>query len=444
MPKTTKVIFITKIEIVFGLQTETKHIFVFFFLFFVYWNFLKNSLLVLKKIHIIQSKTKKLKNEQRKTSCNATNISKLHFNFSSLIGLEYYTLNLDGYIILTNLLSIMLCFCCSFNDIYLFIIRYHHLIQATDFFMIDIFRSSSKLLKIFAGHTHCVNSIDYTIFADSQFLCSGSSDETVRVWDFNNNKQIQLFNEHSKSVHCVKFSPYHCNDHRNVICSSSNDRTILFWDIEDNQQFQIFVGHAGSVNSIEFSPFNGGRYLCSGSFDKTIRLWDVETFESLHIFKGHSDGICCVDISPLQSNNKNNKSNCIGVIGGNGYTICSGSWDETIRIWDIKTSKQLIVFKGYKNCVTCVKYGSNELGFSGGANTILSGSDDPIVRLCDIRSGQQIQVFKGHTDTVMCVEYSPFVINNNEVGCRSNVICSGSYDNTIRFWDIRSNKKNCM
>ncbi|ETO31901.1 hypothetical protein RFI_05215, partial [Reticulomyxa filosa] len=59
-------------------------------------------------------------------------------------------------------------------------------------------------------------------------------------------------------------------------------------------------------------------------------------------------------------------------------------------------------------------------------------------RLWDIRSDQQIQMFNGHIDTVMCVEYSPFV--NGFVGGSSNVICSGSYDNTIRFWDIRSNK----
>ncbi|ETO24592.1 hypothetical protein RFI_12567, partial [Reticulomyxa filosa] len=55
-----------------------------------------------------------------------------------------------------------------------------------------------------------------------------------------------------------------------------------------------------------------------------------------------------------------------------------------------------------------------------------------------IRSGQQIQVFNGHTHMVYAVEYSPFVIKNS-IG-NSNVICSGSGDNTIRFWDIRSNK----
>ncbi|ETO10741.1 hypothetical protein RFI_26636 [Reticulomyxa filosa] len=83
-----------------------------------------------------------------------------------------------------------------------------------------------------------------------------------------------------------------------------------------------------------------------------------------------------------------------------------------------------------------VKYGSNEL-----IDTVLSGSSDKTVRLWDIRSGKQVQVFNGHMDIVWAVEYSPLVVNNINIGGSSNVICFGSYDKTIRFWDIRSNKK---
>ncbi|ETO33604.1 hypothetical protein RFI_03498, partial [Reticulomyxa filosa] len=103
------------------------------------------------------------------------------------------------------------------------------------------------------------------------------------------------------------------------------------------------------------------------------------------------------------NSNNNNKMNNICVIGGNGYTICSGSYDETIRIWDIETAKQLNVFNGHTDYVRSVKYGSNEL-----INIILSGSYDKSVRLWDIRSDQQIQVFNGHKDWVYVVECSPF------------------------------------
>ncbi|ETO16623.1 hypothetical protein RFI_20717, partial [Reticulomyxa filosa] len=63
-----------------------------------------------------------------------------------------------------------------------------------------------------------------------------------------------------------------------------------------------------------------------------------------------------------------------------------------------------------------------------------------------IRSNKEIHVFKGHTSTVHAIEYSPFVRsnNNNSDGTsiiNSNVICSGSHDNTICFWDIRANKQ---
>ncbi|ETO34830.1 WD-40 repeat protein [Reticulomyxa filosa] len=240
-------------------------------------------------------------------------------------------------------------------------------------------------------HTDIVWSIDYSTFGDGQFICSGSGDETVRVWDVDNNKQIQSLHGHLFGVFCVKFSRYHYHHHRkNVICSSSLDNTIRFWDIKHNKQLQILYEHDDSVYGIEFSPLSGGRYLCSGSTGATIRLWDVATSKSLHVFNRHERTVWCVDISPLQSNN-DNKSNNIGVIDG------------------------------HTNYVMSVKYGSNEL-----LNTILSGSFDNSVRLWDIRSGQQIQAFDGHTRWVHAVEYSPLVIKNS--------------DNTIRFWDIRSNK----
>ncbi|ETO05815.1 WD-40 repeat-containing protein, partial [Reticulomyxa filosa] len=236
-------------------------------------------------------------------------------------------------------------------------------------------------------------SIDYSAFDGGKFLCSGSEDKTVRVWDLDTNKQRQLFSGHLRSVNCVKFSPYYYHNHnRTVICSSSNDQTIRFWDIDNNNKpFKTLGQHDDGVCGIEFSSFSSGRYLCSGSGDSTVRLWDVETSKSLHVFSEHTNWVWCVDFSPLQSNN-NDKSNNIGVIGGNGYTFCSGSNDHTIRVWDIEKTKQSIVFRGHRNHVNSVKYQPYQSGISGGANTILSGSADRHVCLWDARSGQLIQI----------------------------------------------------
>ncbi|ETN97790.1 G-protein beta WD-40 repeats containing protein [Reticulomyxa filosa] len=260
--------------------------------------------------------------------------------------------------------------------------------------------------------------IDYITFDDNQYLGSGSHDKKIFVWDTKTNQRKQTI-EHPSIVNCVKFSLYHYYNYKNcVICFSSNDSIIVFWDFINNKQLQILNGPTFGACGIEFSPFHGGKYLCSGAFNNTVDLWDIETSKSLHVFNGHKDTVWCVAFSPLQNK-------CIGAIGGNGYNICSGSWDNTIRVWDIETTKQLILFDKHEDGVNDIKYGFN---------TILSGASDTTVRLFDIRSNQQIEIFNGHRSSVNAVEYSPFIDN-------SNIICSGSLDNTICFWDIRSNKK---
>ncbi|ETO26350.1 WD repeat-containing protein [Reticulomyxa filosa] len=290
---------------------------------------------------------------------------------------------------------------------------------------------SSKVIKTFTGHSNKILSIDYSSFNDRQYLCSGARDKTVRVWDVKTTKELSIFKGHATDVYCVKFSPYHyIRDRCFVICSSSDDKTIRFWNFEIGKEIQVLNGHTKGIACIQFSPFSDGRYLCSGSDDNTIRLWDVETSKSLNIFKGHSNYIWCVEFSP---NMTKTTSQSIGA----GYTICSGSYDKTIRLWDVETAKELITFKGHDGPVKCVKY--SPCGISSiYINRILSGSEDKTVRLWDIRTGKETNVFKGHTNWVYCVEYPQFVdIDTNG----SDIVCSGSLDNTIRFWDVRANKQ---
>ena len=73
----------------------------------------------------------------------------------------------------------------------------------------------------------------------------------------------------------------------------------------------LLVGRA--VYSVCFSP--DGKQLATGSFDRTVRLWDVETGACVRTLEGHGRWVSSVCFSP------------------DGRMVASGSEDMTVRLW---------------------------------------------------------------------------------------------------------------
>ncbi len=166
--------------------------------------------------------------------------------------------------------------------------------------------------------------------------------------------------------------------------------------------FKTLTGHSLSVESVAISP--DGQTLVSGSWDKTIKIWDLSSGKLRRTITGHSSRVSSVAISP------------------DGETLVSGQAD-TIKIWDLSSGKLRQTLTGHSGAVWSV-------AISPDGQTLASGSDDDTIKIWDIRSGKLRQTLTGHSNVVTSVTISP----------DGRTLVSGSWDKTIKIWDIRSGK----
>ena len=127
-------------------------------------------------------------------------------------------------------------------------------------------------------------------------VVSGSSDETVRVWDLATGAPVgDPFTGHTGGVRSVAVGEL---DGRPVVVSGSGDETVRVWDLATGAPVgDPFTGHAGEVNAVAVGELDGRPVVISGSDDGTVRVWDLATGAPVgDPFTGHAGAVNAVAV----------------------------------------------------------------------------------------------------------------------------------------------------
>ena len=137
----------------------------------------------------------------------------------------------------------------------------------------------------------------------------------------------------------------------------------------------VLEGHGGAVTSLVCGEDkDGAPLLISGSRDKSIIQWKLNFEGEIVILRDDEDKEVKKTLmgKPYKSLHGHNHFVSSLALNSDNTKLVSGSWDKTIRLWDIPSSKSDLIFKGHTKDVLSVAFSHDErLIFSGSMDNSL-------------------------------------------------------------------------
>jgi len=193
------------------------------------------------------------------------------------------------------------------------------------------------------------------IHPNQELLATGGADSVVTLFSRNNKKIAQSFKEHQKKITDVTFHPYNTEDV--LVFSSSADHTAKLWKQGQEESLYTLRTHKAEVVGVAVHPT--GDYFLTASADATWAFNEVQSGKTVAQVTSDKP-LSAVSIHP------------------DGVILGTGSSDSVVKVWDLKTQKNVASFEGHQGAVV-------DIAFSENGYYLATTAEDNTVKLWDLR-----------------------------------------------------------